>query len=413
MEISFCPPFIAYETTKFNNFLYNFAAKRRDELPTTHILRQQRASRILCCRQFYRCGAMMGLITSFTSTAFILYTLSRSIFTVSSLNDASYSSAAVLTPLVPGVNVPWPHMFYIFVGYAISTITHEFGHGLAMATVGVHIESVGWFIMCGLPGAYVSCDVNTIRSLKPHRALRVYFAGVWHNVLLVFAIFASLYVWQLTPVIPSLFYESGDGMSIVSINNHPDTKEWRVAGVSVGTRIISINDLPTSSLTEYENVLIAIMKNTKNRTLLRQDNTDRGGQEDQHFNINVRFAQLAKPLHWKEGPESLYHNVHVVSSRPGFFLSRPCSLMMRFCLGIPTGISLLLSYTASISGGLALINSLPVFWLDGDDALGTWLQLLLPKRPASKIFCLKKIILSVGTLQLLLVVMLSFFSILV
>jgi hypothetical protein len=86
--------------------------------------------------------------------------------------------------------------------------------------------------------------------------------------------------------------------------------------------------------------------------------------------------------------------------------------MMSFCLHVPTRVSLLLSYSASISGGLAFINSLPVFWLDGDDALGAWLQLLLPKHSEPNILRVKQIILTVGTFLLLSVVMLSFFSIL-
>ena len=426
LQTSMCPPFVAYETTAFNDFLYNFASKRHDELPRTHQLRRRRSMRIHCCRQFYRCGAMAGLLTSFSSVALLCYVLVQTLFVSSTMQDAAHSSAAVLTPLVPGVNVPWTHLVYIFLGYATATIVHEFGHGFAMATVGAHIESVGWFVMCGLPGAYVSCDSNTIRSLKPHRALRVYFAGVWHNVLLVVVICMSLHAWRLTPILPSLFYQGGDGINIVAIDNRdPKLQEWFDGGVSVGARIVAINDLPTSSLSRYENVLNGIMKETENKTATTTTMTTTttttvdggvgsgsGSGSGIYPTIDVRFARLTNTLPWRQGPEALYHTVHVVESRPGLLLSGPCSLMMSFCLHVPTRVSLLLSYSASISGGLAFINSLPVFWLDGDDALGAWLQLLLPKHSEPNILRVKQIILTVGTFLLLSVVMLSFFSIL-
>ena len=367
---------------------------------------------------------MVGLFTSFSSVGLLCYVLVHTLFVSSTIQDAAHSSAAVLTPLVPGVNVPGTHLVYIFLGYATATIVHEFGHGFAMATVGAHIESVGWFVMCGLPGAYVSCDSNTIRSLKPHRALRVYFAGVWHNVLLVVVIFISLHAWRLTPVLPSLFYQGGDGINIVAIDNRdPKLQEWFDGGVSVGARIVAINDLPTSSLSQYENVLIGIINETENKTATTaaavaamaatvNDGIGIGSGSGIHPTIDVRFARLTNTLPWRQGPEALYHTVHVVESRPGLLLSGPCSLMTSFCLHVPTRVSLLLSYSASISGGLAFINSLPVFWLDGDDALGAWLQLLLPKRSEPNTLRLKQIILTVGTFLLLSVVMLSFFSIL-
>jgi len=442
METNLFPPYIAYETKAFNHLLYQCASsKRRDELPTTtsSITTTSRRQRFKFCRNFYRCGASVGLLTSLSSVFLLLYIIFHAVVFSPSMAEASTASAAVLTPLVPGVNVPYVHVIYIFVGYAASTLIHEIGHALAMATVGAHVEGLGWFIMCGLPGAYVSCDVHTVQSLKPHRALRVYFAGVFHNVLFVLFIILTVFVWRWTPVLPSMIYQSGDGVSILSIQGVQErqetqasddvasvarvvsvgtrewlewttpgssreatilAQEWLESGVNIGARIISINDLPTSDINEYETVLISIMKERKQQN----------GRSSNGTTMDIRFAS-GPPfvLPWTSSPEFLYERITVVESRPGVLLHGVCSLCQWWCLSLPLVVMMSLSYTASISAGLAFINSLPVFWLDGDDALGAWLQLLMPKAMKKKVELVRNVILALGTLLLLLVTGLSFF----
>ena len=102
--------------------------------------------------------------------------------------------------------------------------------------------------------------------------------------------------------------------------------------------------------------------------------------------MDIRFAS-GPPfvLPWTSSPEFLYERITVVESRPGVLLHGMCSLCQWWCLSLPLVVMMSLSYTASISAGLAFINSLPVFWLDGDDALGAWLQLLMPKAKKKKV----------------------------
>ena len=234
----------ACETTKFNDiFGHDNLDKGRGR-----------------CRQMlvalYQVGTCVGILTSVCSLSLLVYILVQAVVVSPTWSAASHSSAALLTPIVPGVNVAASHVIYIFVGFATSTLIHEAGHALALSSVGARIECVGWFVICGMPGAYVSCDLRTIRSLKPYHRLRVHYAGVWHNVLLVVLIFTSLFAWQRTPVLPSLFYQSGDGVNVVSVDTQPNVHGGDLV---VGARIVSINDLPTSSLVDFENVLITIL----------------------------------------------------------------------------------------------------------------------------------------------------------
>ena len=65
-----------------------------------------------------------------------------------------------------------------------------------------------------------------------------------------------------------------------------------------------------------------------------------------------------------------------------------------------------LMYTASISAGLAFVNSLPIYALDGDQALGAWLQLLRRRKPPDP--ALKNRILAAGTTLFVAAMCLSF-----
>ena len=110
------------------------------------------------------------------------------------------------------------------------------------------------------------------------------------------------------------------------------------------------------------------------------------GRSSNGTTMDIRFAS-GPPfvLPWTSSPEFLYERITVVESRPGVLLHGMCSLCQWWCLSLPLVVMMSLSYTASISAGLAFINSLPVFWLDGDDALGAWLQLLMPKAKKKKV----------------------------
>ena len=67
-------------------------------------------------------------------------------------------------------------------------------------------------------------------------------------------------------------------------------------------------------------------------------------------------------------------------------------------------------YTASISGGLAFVNSLPVYGLDGEDALKAWLHQLFPQLTSSTRSRVISITLRCGTALLVAALIMSFAS---
>eukprot|EP00727_Mastigamoeba_balamuthi_P002684 m51a1_g12412 hypothetical protein (1070) ;mRNA; r:723078-727396 len=107
----------------------------------------------------------------------------------------------VVTPLVPGVNLPLSQALYLAVAAALGGLVHEAGHAIAAACEGVPAVGAGISVFGPWPAFYVEI-ADAVRSLHPSRRLRVFCAGAWHNLVLAAAAFVllrcvPLAVWPL------------------------------------------------------------------------------------------------------------------------------------------------------------------------------------------------------------------------
>jgi len=96
----------------------------------------------------------------------------------------SIMAAGQLTPLLPGINLPIEHAWYLFAAAAVSLIVHEAGHALAARADGIKVTGFGCFLALVMPGAYVNLDEDIIDFVPARKRLRVFAAGPYHNGLL-------------------------------------------------------------------------------------------------------------------------------------------------------------------------------------------------------------------------------------
>lgn len=91
---------------------------------------------------------------------------------------------------------------------------HEAGHGLAAGAEGVRTLKVGVALAAVMPSGYVRTD--DILEDKPILSrLRVYCAGIWHNVLLCLVVyFVAAHLWL--PLAP--FYRRETGVVVTSVS---------------------------------------------------------------------------------------------------------------------------------------------------------------------------------------------------
>jgi hypothetical protein len=74
--------------------------------------------------------------------------------------------------LLPGYNLPIESIFPITFCLLLVLTIHEIGHGICALIEGVHVYSMGIFLVGILPGAYVNIDHNV--SKLPKRLFFVY-----------------------------------------------------------------------------------------------------------------------------------------------------------------------------------------------------------------------------------------------
>eukprot|EP00056_Hartaetosiga_gracilis_P017942 m.8949 g.8949 ORF g.8949 m.8949 type:complete len:549 (-) comp6251_c0_seq2:54-1700(-) len=121
-----------------------------------------------------------------------------------------------MTPVVPGVNVPLNHIIFIFIALVVNAVVHEAGHAIAGAIHDVFIESSGVFLQLIYPGAFVELHTPHLEALKPFQQLRIFCAGVFHNMV----VFGVSLMLLLTLPSTLLSYQHGSGVAVVDVHPH-------------------------------------------------------------------------------------------------------------------------------------------------------------------------------------------------
>ncbi|EGD78385.1 hypothetical protein PTSG_09454 [Salpingoeca rosetta] len=140
-----------------------------------------------------------------------------------------------MRPLIPGVNVPAEHTLIFFVVVLLNSLFHEAGHGIAAALHDVYIENCGMFIQVVLPGAFVELHSPQLNAVKAFQQLRIFCAGVWHNIVLALLAFA---VYLALPTLLSSSYMYGHGVAVAALDVHSPL----AASLQPGDVITAINE---------------------------------------------------------------------------------------------------------------------------------------------------------------------------
>lgn len=380
------------------------------------------------CSCWFGFGALTGVLLMLLSVVVLIVTLYQSVM----LAD---TSQLVLTPVMPGVNLPWSDIAYYLFTLAVCGIFHEAGHALAATTEQVRVNGFGIFVLFLYPGAFVDLHSDHLAVISPRRQLKIYCAGVWHNVILVLC--AMGVVW-IMPYIMSPFYTTGLGAVVTSVPH-----DSVLAGkLEEGAIITRLNGCPVSSTGDWwecvERVSVApqtgycVAEETMhskqsfmlNQTVLAEDGTRECCSKDSLSDLCFHVL-LPQPR------RSVYKclTARVVSARKTCSSSRDCkevaehgcvfpaianpSKLVRithnrgkdvlflgdprvlpFILGtsiyapkfsysplwVPNRVQTLCNYFMSLSSALALLNMVPAYFLDGQWTLTVLVDLFLEKR---------------------------------
>ncbi|KPI95874.1 Membrane-bound transcription factor site-2 protease [Papilio xuthus] len=205
----------SWTTSAFNRFLYRWS---------------KNLSRIL--RKWFTCGYVF---TVWLFLPFALWTLLT--FILEHFYDPiDIGSMPEIRGALPGVNIPVSDFWVYFLAMGMSSIFHELGHALAAAQEDVQLIGVGVYVFAIIPVAFVQLNTEHLNSLAITKRLKIYCAGVWHNVVLAFV---AMLLFFSSPIIFSIAYESDIGVKVTSMSEGSPLKEVR--GFNIGDVITNVN----------------------------------------------------------------------------------------------------------------------------------------------------------------------------
>lgn len=226
--------FVSWETEALNGPLFNFGARHSRRL-----------------KLWFSLGVGIGCLLEVVIVFMMLlwmFSWLKGFGNQPIAGEYTHQSEQALTLVIPGINVPWSDFPFMILATTFAVGIHELGHAMAAASEGVRIEHVAVFLACLIPGALVALDQETLQLLPHVRTLRIYCAGVWHNVMCCAGCYLLLI---LLPVILSPFYVQNKYPVVSSL----DTKSPLVGHLKVGDGIITVAGLELSKPDDWLEIL--------------------------------------------------------------------------------------------------------------------------------------------------------------
>lgn len=399
----------------------------------------------LCChrkiaRAWFNMGVVVALFLMLVSLFVLSLSLYQSLFGGSGGGEKG-REGQILTPIMPGVNLPWNQLAHYFLTLLICGVVHEAGHALAAVVEHVRINGFGLFILFLYPGAFVDLHSDHLTVISPLRQLRIYCAGVWHNVILVGVAVLFLYSF---PYLLMPFYTAGHGAVVLGVvkGSALDQK------LSPGTSLIQVDACPLSYVADWGSCLEGIGSHSQKGYCVSEDflsqyklhplnetkEEEEGGRDccsldkkDSHLCFSLSFHKrnqvnpenrftclrarnivtdetcvtnddcsaiqsnslcvtpaigshtyLIKIRHTSLGDPILYLG-GLEQLKHSIILSDYHPSHSSVPLWLPGSLHTLCIYIASISGALAVLNIIPAYALDGHWTLIALLEYLMPE----------------------------------
>ncbi|MHA2182679.1 MAG: site-2 protease family protein, partial [Promethearchaeota archaeon] len=206
----------------------------------------------------------IGIFVSFAFTIYAFYFFFTNLINL--IIDPRIEQAIV--PIIPGVTIDLPLLFYLILPLLFILTTHEFAHGIAASADGLDVKSTGvlgagLFFIIGF-GAFVEIDERELRSTKFKRntRLRIAAAGTFVNGITAGIAFILLLTFPL--IIAPWYYQVSQVSSVL-----PETQGgFNEGNLASGDVILAIKKLGALdddyvSLDNYEGRTLSNILNNK------------------------------------------------------------------------------------------------------------------------------------------------------
>lgn len=385
------------------------------------------------------------------SWACTLLVVPATVFMVQNAINLAYPSEKLagsiqLQPVVPGVNLPVAQMGYYLSSLFIVTVIHEAGHAWAAKSEGVNVMGYGILVLFAIPAAYVDIPTSELNALEVKNQLRIYSAGIWHNIALSLVAFAT--VMALPHLLYPLYIYQNGPLVLDVLENSPVSGP---SGLAIGDIIESVNNCPVKSSFEWHQCIYKtydqqplafcvskakieelnsgqdcclehVESHNASACFFRSDikkewsaclpvrqvllgrkgfcNDTCGGDD---FCLRPRLGPQERLLEVKRRDKKeflfmglsghLLSNIKTIDYAPRVGLLNP---------KLPYVIEMLAYYVTSFSAALALVNVIPCKMLDGEHLTRALIDMIAPSMRSRQRFFATKLLIIFGTSLLLL-----------
>ncbi|MHA2075236.1 MAG: site-2 protease family protein [Candidatus Hodarchaeales archaeon] len=330
-----------YRTKKLNNII-NLLARRGQSI----------------WKIIWDVGVISGL--GILIVGLTIFTLNIPLFFIETPEGANGPIA--VTPVIPGITVSFQSLPYFLVAVMIGAIAHEFAHGIAARVENIDLKSTGIFVFLAFFGAFVEPDEKSFNEKSRRSKVRVMAAGALANMI-VAGIFMLLLIIPLAfPLIISPLYQSEPSGALI-IETIPDFPASQ-AGIKAGYAIIAINTSDgfhqiASSLDFHDYSSSSILPSQ---------------------NLTFYFADDVNPISLITVPREDNASKGFIGIRTWEYFAPHASSSILFLNLIPYWLFNTILYVFMINLMFAIMNLLPVPFLDGDKLLTSFLGPRFEKR---------------------------------
>ena len=318
IDISF-PFFFMYRTERLNGFLTRVGKK------------------------FPRSFFNLGIVVGFIGMGFAFWMFAQNFVTF----FIQPAAAGGVVPLIPGITITGPYVFYLVIGLTVTLLAHEFAHGFASSKDNIPIKSSGLLAFLVLGGAFVEPDEEVFENeATPQSRMRLLAAGSFSNIIWAFVF---VFILANFATMMSLAYYPPSGAYVYQLA--PESPASEV--LEVGDVIIGLNDTVISNWTAVSYFMVGALAGS-NLTIHTLDST-------------VSIILAPNPANETLGYMGIY-GADDWEAKPGW--DAVLGPMFAFHL------ERIIFWCYLINMSLALFNLLPIPALDGDKILSNGLRLL-------------------------------------
>ncbi len=277
------------------------------------------------------------------------------------LPKSSNVTPIAITPVIPGITVSFASLPYFIVAIMIGAMVHEFAHGIAAINEKVSLKSTGIFVFLLFFGAFVEPEEETILKASSRSKMRIMAAGGLANMIFAVFFLLVLLLPMGIPFLISPLYETESTGALI-VNTVPGTPA-RQEGIRTGFVIIGIESEKGyfSIFSGSDFVTFVQAEVFINQSLIFHFNGDR----DPITLITMNKAKITnKTIDNSTG----FIGIATWNYNEPKFLSDIVFIRL-----IPYWLFYTVLYTFMVNLMLALMNLLPVPFLDGDKLLAAFL----------------------------------------